>query len=192
MLSLEQGETLVKFARKSINQCFKGDFFEWRSEFSVKQGVFVTLLNFPSHELRGCIGFPYPELPLGKAVLNAAKAAAFSDPRFQPLEQNELSSIIIELSVLTKPEEIKSKKELGKKIKIGKDGLIVNFQDNSGLLLPQVAVEWKWDSEEFIKQTCIKAGLHPEAWRNPQCRIYTFQAQVFSEKKPNGKVIEKS
>lgn len=193
MLSLKQGSELVRYARKVIRQSFKEDFFEWPSSFFDKQGVFVTLLNFPSHELRGCIGFPYPELPLGKAVLEAAKSAAFSDPRFPPLEENELKTIIIELSVLTKPEEIKCKKEdLCKNIKIGKDGLIVTFKGYSGLLLPQVALEWKWDSLEFIKQTCIKAGLYPEVWKNLECRIYKFRAQIFAEEKPEGKIFKKS
>jgi uncharacterized protein (TIGR00296 family) len=124
--------------------------------------------------------------------MEAAKAAAFWDPRFPALEKDELSSITIEISVLTKPEEIKSGKEkLADSIKIGKDGLIVNFQGYSGLLLPQVPVEWKWNSEEFIKQTCLKAGLHPNVWKNPECRFFKFQAQIFSEKNPGGKVIER-
>jgi uncharacterized protein (TIGR00296 family) len=192
MLSLEQGSVLVKFARGVIKESFKQEVLEWLPEFSEKQGVFVTLLNFPSHELRGCIGFPNPELPLGKAVMEAAKAAAFSDPRFPALEQNELNKIIIEISVLTVPQEMKCPKaELSKNIKTGRDGLIIKFDGRSGLLLPQVPVEWKWNAEEFIKQTCIKAGLHPEAWKNPECRVYRFQAQIFSEEKPKGKIVEK-
>lgn len=193
MLTLKQGEELVKFARKVIKESFKKDFCEWPSEFSGKQGVFVTLLTFPEHHLRGCIGFPHAELPLGKAVMEAAKAAAFSDPRFPSLDKDELDKVMVEISVLTEPREIKCKKqELLKNIKIGKDGLIVNFLGYSGLLLPQVPVEWNWNAEEFIKQTCIKAGLHPDAWKNPECKIYKFQSQIFSEEKPKGNVIEKS
>lgn len=193
MLSLKQGRELVKFARKTIKKSFKGDVLEFPSEFSEKLGVFVTLLKFPSHDLRGCIGFPYPMLPLGKAVLEAAKAAAFCDPRFPPLCKDELDKVMIEVSVLTKPEEIKCRKEdLSKNVKIGEDGLIVNFNGMSGLLLPQVPVEWKWSSEEFIKQTCVKAGLGPETWKNPSCKFYKFQAQIFAEEKPQGRIVEKN
>jgi uncharacterized protein (TIGR00296 family) len=182
----------VKFARKSIEKSFKGDVFEFPSEFSEKRGVFVTLLNFPSHELRGCIGFPYSEIPLGKAVMEGAKAAAFCDPRFPPLEKSEIDKVVIEVSVLTKPEEIKcSKAVLSKNVKIGDDGLIVNFQGRGGLLLPQVPIEWKWNSEQFIKQTCIKAGLSPETWKSDECRFYKFQAQIFAEEKPKGRVVER-
>lgn len=192
MLSLKQGSALLKFARSVIKKSFKGDVLEWPSEFSEKLGVFVTLLKFPSHELRGCIGFPYPEIPLGKAVLEAAKAAAFCDPRFPPLGKEELDKVVIEVSVLTKPEEIKCKKEeLSRNVKIGEDGLIVNFNLQSGLLLPQVPIEWKWNSEEFIKQTCVKAGLSPEAWKNSESKFYKFQAQIFAEEKPQGRIVER-
>lgn len=192
MLGLKQGKELVEFARKAIKESFKKDFCGWLSEFSGKQGVFVTLLTFPEHQLRGCIGFPHAELPLGKAVMEAAKAAAFSDPRFSALEEDELNNIIIEISVLTVPKEIRCpRQDLCKNINIGKDGLIVNFLGYSGLLLPQVAVEWNWNSEEFVKQTCIKAGLHPDACKNPECRIYKFQAQIFAEEKPKGKIVER-
>lgn len=192
MLTLKQGSELVKFARSVIKKSFKGDVLEWPSSYPKKLGVFVTLLGFPSHELRGCIGFPYPEIPLGKAVMEGAKAAAFCDPRFPQLEEDELEKIIIEVSVLTKPEEMKCPKdELGKRVVIGEDGLIVNFNGRSGLLLPQVPVEWKWNSSEFVKQTCIKAGLYPDAWKNKECKLLKFQAQIFSEEKPNGKVTER-
>lgn len=192
MLTLKQGSELVKFARSVIKKSFKGDVFEWLFSYPEKLGVFVTLLGFPGHKLRGCIGFPYPEIPLGKAVMEGAKAAAFCDPRFPQLEEDELEKIIIEVSVLTKPEEMKcSKDELSKNVKIGEDGLIVNFNGRSGLLLPQVPVEWKWNSLEFVKQTCLKAGLYPDVWKNKECRFYKFKAQIFCEEKPNGKIIER-
>ncbi len=192
MLTLSQGKELVKFARSVIKKSFKGEISEFPSEFSEKLGVFVTVLKFPNHELRGCIGFPYPELQLGKAVLEAAKAASFCDPRFMPLKKEELEDIVIEISVLTKPEEIKCKKEeLSNKINIGRDGLIVSFNGLNGLLLPQVPVEWKWNSQEFVKRTCMKAGLPSETWKNLECHFYKFQAQIFSEEKPNGRIVER-
>jgi hypothetical protein len=192
MFSLKQGSELVKHARKSIESVFEGKPIKELKGFNKKHGVFVTILNFPHHELRGCIGFPYPVMPLCKAIEEAAKSAAFSDTRFLPLQKKELNNVIIEISVLSVPQEIKCKKEdLCKSIKIGKDGLIVSCQGYSGLLLPQVAPEWHWNSKEFLEQTCIKAGLLAETWKNPKCKIYKFQAQIFAEEQPKGNVVEK-
>ena len=192
MLSIKDGSVLVKATRKTIESCLKTGSFGEVKGFSQKAGVFVTLLIYSSRELRGCIGFPYATLPLGKAVCEAAKAAAFCDPRFPQLNENELSKIIIEVSILTKPEEIRcSKAELCKKVIIGRDGLIVNFHESSGLLLPQVAVEWKWNSQEFIEHACIKTGLPANIWNERDCKLYKFQAQIFAEEKPDGDIIEK-
>lgn len=192
MLSLKQGSELVKHARKSIESVFEGKTIKELKGFNKKHGVFVTILNFSRHELRGCIGFPYPVMSLYKAIAEAAKSAAFSDPRFLPLQKNELNDVIIEMSILSVPQEIKCKKEnLCNNIEIGKDGLIVSYQGYSGLLLPQVAPEWHWSSKEFLEQTCIKAGLHAAMWKNLECKIYKFQAQIFTEEKPKGNVVEK-
>lgn len=195
MLTKNEGEKLVKLARKAIESVFKKKelkFEKEKKEFSGKRGVFVTLMEWPSHELRGCVGFPYPAKPLADAVVEAAKAAAFGDTRFMPLTEKELNHIVIEISVLTEPALIRAiPQELPHEIKIGKDGLIAQFSGFSGLLLPQVAPEQKWDSLEFLRGTCVKAGLPAETWLNPNCRIYKFQAQIFSEEKPKGKVIEK-
>lgn len=192
MLTLMQGEKLIKLARSSIESFFEKktlNFDSEKKEFSQLQGCFVTLHK--NNNLRGCIGYPYPVKKLAEAVADASKSSAFSDPRFEPLKKDELNKITIEISVLTKPEMIKEKKHIQSEINIGKDGLIIIFGGSSGLLLPQVAVEYKWDSIQFLEQTCIKAGLHPDIWINPNCRIYKFQAQIFSEEKPNGKVVEK-
>ena len=182
MLSEEQKKRVLELARDSIKLYFENKKPEFDEEFlKNKQGVFVTIkLN---NELRGCIGFPEPTYSLGKAIIEAAQAAAFSDPRFPPLDKSELNEIKIEVSVLTKPEVIKAKKpdDYIKAIEIGKDGLIAEKGHVSGLLLPQVAVEWKWDAKEFLQQTCIKAGLNADAWKDPETEIFKFQAQVFSE-----------
>lgn len=192
MLSQKQGEILVKFARHTIESYFEGKELKEPGEFSQKQGVFVTLLKFPEQELRGCIGFPYPALALNRAVKEAAKSAAFNDFRFLQLQKDELKEIIIEISVLTPPKEMKCKKEaLPENIELGKDGLIVLCQGKSGLLLPQVAKEWKWSSGEFLEQVCIKAGLNKEAWKQKNCKIYKFQAQIFSEENPDGTIFER-
>lgn len=185
-LNQEQGARLIALARKSIEYYFlkkELDYSKEKKEFSEKRGVFVTLTK--EKELRGCIGFPYPSKPLAEAVVEAAKSAAFSDPRFVPLKKEELNKIRIEISVLTIPEEIKVKKEnrkaILKEIEIGRDGLIVQLSGYSGLLLPQVASEQGWSALEFLRATCIKAGLPAETWLNQKCRIFKFQAQIFSE-----------
>ncbi len=196
MLNLDQDTRLIKLARKSIESHFSGqkfDFEDEKKEFNKKLGVFVTINKFPSHELRGCIGFPYPTKILAEAVVASSKHAAFSDPRFAPLDKKDLDKIVIEISVLTEPKEIKIKGQaILQEIKIGRDGLIIQFSDYSGLLLPQVAPEQKWNVLEFLRGTCIKAGLPSEIWLNPVCKIFKFQAQIFSEKEPNGKIEKQS
>ena len=193
----ERGEFLVKTARKIVETYIREGkrpeikFPEWCEE---KRGVFVTLETHPGKELRGCIGFPEPVFPLKEALSQAAISSAAEDPRFPPVRKEELDRIIIEVSVLTVPEliTVKSPKEYPGKIKIGEDGLIFRYGFNSGLLLPQVPVEWKWEPEEFLCNTCTKAGCTPDMWLEKNAKIYKFQADVFSEKEPNGKVIKRS
>jgi AmmeMemoRadiSam system protein A len=184
MFDNEQVKKLLKLARNSIESYFSKkdyDFSKDKKEFKEKQGVFVTLKT-REEELRGCIGFPYPILPLSEAIFQAARAAAFSDPRFFPLSKEELENIKIEISVLSVPEEIKCEKEkLLDDIRIGKDGLIVQLGGFSGLLLPQVALEWRWNSLEFLENCCDKAGLDRDEWKEKDCKIFKFQAQIFSE-----------
>ncbi|UCD20545.1 MAG: TIGR00296 family protein [archaeon] len=196
MLTLTQGRKLVKLARKSIDFWFKKKqlhFSEEKKLFKRPQGVFITLNTYPKKQLRGCIGFPYPSLPLAEAVFQTSRSAAFSDPRFDPITEKEFKKIIIEVSVLTVPEQIHATgTQIPNEIQIGKDGLIVQFSGHSGLLLPQVAKEYKWTPMDFLRATCNKAGLPSEIWLNPQTRIYKFQAQIFSEKKPKGAVTLKN
>lgn len=198
--SLEEGRKLVEIARKAIEIYIKeGREIEPPSptqlppSFLQKKGVFVTLLNYPSHELRGCIGLPFPEKELIRAVIDAALSAAFEDPRFVEVEEKELGNIIVEISILTEPKkiDIKNREDLPKKIVIGRDGLIIKAGWYSGLLLPQVPVEQGWNEEEYLINLCYKAGLPPDAWLDNKTEILSFQAQIFSEEKPNGNVIEK-
>ncbi len=150
-----------------------------------KRGVFVTLHTWPERQLRGCIGFPEPVMPLIKAIIDSACAAA-EDPRFPPVQANELDRIVVEVSILTKPELIKAEnpEDYPKQIKIGTDGLIVRKGMFSGLLLPQVAVEWNFSEEEFLSHTCQKAGLPDTEWLEPDTKIYKFRSEIFSEKEP--------
>ena len=140
---------LCHLARESIKSAF--DDKDMNPPKSEKAGVFVTL--YKNDELRGCIGFPEPIEQLYKAVVDAARSAAFHDPRFPSLSKDELKDIKIEVSVLTEPEliEAASTEEYKDKIKIGEDGLIVKQGISSGLLLPHVATEYAWSSEEFLQ-----------------------------------------
>jgi len=186
--NLEQAEKLIKLARESIKEEFsEGKVkFPEGAVFKQTRGVFVTLHNYPSKELRGCIGIPYPTFPVAKAVYKAAKDSAFSDPRFKQLGEEEIDKIILELSILTMPQECKTDE-----IEIGKDGLMCNYVGYSGLLLPQVATEYKMSRIEFLECLCEKAGLPKDTWQKNGFKLMKFQAQVFSEETPNGKVVEK-
>jgi hypothetical protein len=199
-LTLEEGRFLVKLARKAVENYLKdGKVLAVPSNVSPKLkercGVFVTI-NKVSHgekELRGCIGFPYPTTMLVKAVIESAISSATQDPRFPPLKLDELDHVVFEVSVLTPPQPVEAEnpKEYCSKIKVGRDGLIVERSFYKGLLLPQVPVEWKWDEETFLCQCCIKAGLPPDSWLLEGTKIYTFQAIIFEEKTPKGEVILK-
>lgn len=198
--SLEEGEFLVKVAREAIKAWLKSrkkipppD--PTPEKMKRKYGVFVTLNKADSHELRGCIGYPLPLKPLVEATIDSAIEAATGDPRFEPVTLREFeSNVVVEVSVLTPPEQIKveSPVEYPKKIAIGEDGLIVEKGPFKGLLLPQVAVEWGMDAEEFLSNCCLKAGLPPDAWLDKGTRISKFQAVIFSEEAPNGKVVKRS
>ena len=195
-LTSEQGRDLVTYARAVVEGHFSGkkpkEPDSLKSVFAKELGVFVTLHK--RGELRGCIGFPEPTYKLGYAVEHAALSAAFEDPRFPEVEAEEMDGIAVEVSVLTKPElmKVSDPKEYVKKIVVGRDGLIAELGYGRGLLLPQVPVEWKWDAEEFLLHTCNKAGLPMTAYLDKGFRLYAFQAQVFAEEKPRGKVVERS
>ena len=195
MLNLDDGKKAVLFARNAVEQFVKDNkikYLDLGKSFLEKQGAFVTLHTFPEHNLRGCIGIPLPVMPLRDAIAEGAKSAS-RDPRFPPLEENELDDIIIEVTILSKPEIIKIDKpeEYLSNIEIGRDGLIVEQGFFKGLLLPQVPIEQGWGKEEFLSHTCIKAGLMPDAWKNENIIISKFTGQIFSEIEPRGRIEEK-
>ncbi len=184
----------MRLARRGIEKYLReGELLEEEvpEELRKPRGVFVTLLE--GGELRGCIGFPFPHLPLAEATVKAAISSATSDPRFPPVTLEEMGGIIVEVSVLSPPEVIKVKdpKEYPKQVKVGRDGLMVEWRGFSGLLLPQVAVEWNWDAEEFLSQTCMKAGLGADCWLRRDVKISRFTAQIFTELEPGGRVEER-
>jgi uncharacterized protein (TIGR00296 family) len=196
-LNLEEGKILVQLARNAIKDYLKtGKHIKAPQDTPKKLfehcGVFVTINKVKQGEkqLRGCIGYPYPTLPLVEAVIESGIDAATQDPRFYPLSLSELDDVVFEVSVLTPPElvEVQKPDAYVTKIKVGEDGLIVEKGVFKGLLLPQVPVEWEWDEEEFLCQCCIKAGLPPDSWLTKGAKIYKFQAIIFEEETPQGKI----
>jgi AmmeMemoRadiSam system protein B/AmmeMemoRadiSam system protein A len=138
-----------------------------------KRGAFVSLHKHG--QLRGCIGSIQPSKPLHQTVQEMAVAAAFNDPRFESLTSKELKDIELEISVLTPLERIKDIKE----IEVGKHGLYIKKGFFSGLLLPQVATDYNWDRITFLEETCRKAGLPRNAWKERDAEIYLFSADIF-------------
>jgi AmmeMemoRadiSam system protein A len=145
-----------------------------------RRGAFVSLHR--RGDLRGCIGYLEAAKPLLQTIQEMAAAAAFHDPRFKPLKPEELADLEIEISVLTPMQLIKSTDE----IQVGKHGLYIVQGFCRGLLLPQVATQYHWDRLAFLQQTCCKAGLAPDAWKEPSTKIYTFTADVFAEPPQTG------
>ena len=190
----------MKLARKAVEEYLKnGSIMKAPEDTPPKLmercGVFVTLnsLRHGRRELRGCIGFPYPTIPLAQAVIESAISSASRDPRFYPVSLGELDHIVFEVSVLTPPRliEVEKPTDYPSKVKVGQDGLIVERGPSKGLLLPQVPIEWNWKEEEFLCQCCIKAGLSPDSWVLKGTKIYKFQAIIFEEKSPKGEIEQK-
>lgn len=136
-------------------------------------GAFVTLTL--RGRLRGCIGHIVGDRPLFETIGEMAEAAAFGDPRFPPLSQAEFADVAVEISVLS-PLTPCPDPDL---VEVGRHGLLVRRGVHSGLLLPQVPVEWGWDRETFLAQTCRKAGLESGCWKDPAAALYWFEAEVF-------------
>lgn len=138
-----------------------------------RRGAFTTL--HLDGQLRGCIGYVLPVATLYQTVAETAAAAAFEDPRFYPVNQDEALELKIEISVLSPLKTIEAEQ-----VEVGRHGLVVTYMARRGLLLPQVPVEWRWDREMFLEQTCIKAGVSPDAWKKG-AKLEAFTAEVFSE-----------
>ncbi len=187
MLTGAEGRQLLEIAREAVRSGVSGhgpddapsdpetpDFSE---NLLAPCGAFVTLKA--GEHLRGCIGLIEAAKPLWQTVREMALAAAFEDPRFMPVTAEELPGLHLEISALSPLEEITSLKQ----IKVGEHGLLVKKGFHSGLLLPQVAAEHGWGMEEFLRNTCYKAGLHPDTWKkrkkNPEIKIFIFTAQLF-------------
>lgn len=199
MLTVEEGTVLVKVGRAAVEAHLSGKEFQspdhTSSGLKEERGVFVTLLDHANGgNLRGCIGIPFPTRSLLEQVRIAAVEAATTDFRFEPVSLEELQTrIVLEATVLSAIEHIwvKNPLDLRENILVGRDGLMVEGIGSHGLLLPQVAVDEGFDSEEFLSQCCLKADLPPDAWLTGDVRVSRFQGQVFAEEKPNGRVFER-
>ncbi|WP_342304259.1 TIGR00296 family protein [Methanolobus sp. ZRKC5] len=195
LLANTEGQAAVQLARDAIEtylrtgEMIDGSEIQLPEIFNEVRGVFVTLTV--NGDLRGCIGHPYADSPLRYAITDSALSAALRDPRFPPVHVSEMSSIVVEVTILTRPELVDvPPKDLPSSIKIGKHGLIVKSGYRQGLLLPQVAPENDFDEIEFLNHTCMKAGLPHDAWVTG-AEVYSFEGQIFSEKEPNGEIVEK-
>lgn len=183
LLTADEGASAVQLARGAIEYAIdkkRKPNLDLTPVFREKRGVFVTLTI--QGNLRGCIGFPYPVMPLGDAIDHAAVAAALEDPRFPALEARELPVIRIEVTILTVPQPLTCDPDKRPDhVEVGRHGLIVRGMGTSGLLLPQVATEYCWDSTTFLNQTCGKAGLPDQCWQSRRVEVLTFEGQIFQE-----------
>ncbi|MBN1801217.1 MAG: TIGR00296 family protein [Candidatus Lokiarchaeota archaeon] len=200
--SIEEGALLVKFARENIEYYLKNKHKmpvpnEIKQKFSNKYGAFVTLnrVRILGNPLRGCIGYIEPRFELYDVIHRVSISSAIEDPRFTPVILEEMNEIVIEISILTPPELIVVDKpeDYLKKILIGRDGLIAERGARRGLLLPQVPVDHdrNWSVKEFLDHTCQKAMLSSDAWKDKDTKIYAFQAILFEETEPRGKIVRK-
>lgn len=191
----EEGKQLVRIARDSVERLFS-DRGPPSSQYSVQSriqaGVFVSIHDFSAGDttLRGCVGFPLPKGEFYSSLEEAAVSAATKDPRFKPISKEELDKVIFEVSVLNRPELIIVAKpvEYLDMVKIGVDGLMLRWREYSSLLLPQVASEYDWTVDEYLRNLCYKAGLPPDMWMNDDFKIYKFRCIIYRESKPRGVV----
>lgn len=192
-LDVTQGRWAVGFARRVVESVVRDGTQPDRPAdvdpvFERDRGAFVTLHKDGS--LRGCIGRPEPDQSGVRALLEAATGAATADPRFPSVSPTELDDVTVEVSMLTPPEPLGdgNRPPSPREVEIGRDGLVVTQDGRSGLLLPQVPVERDWDPEEFLRETCRKAGLPPDGWQSDSTDVFRFSAQVFAEVEPNGDI----
>jgi len=183
--SLEQRRVLLSIAHRAILSALEGQTLPDTPPsipgLAESRGVFTTLYlkgdlkGDPQGELRGCVGYVTPIAPLYRAVAETARAAAFEDHRFLPVTKKEATKLEVSLSVLSRLFPIHPEA-----VEVGRHGLLLSGGGRRGLLLPQVPIEYGWDRETFLEQTCRKAGLPPDAWRK-DATIEAFTAEVFGD-----------
>ncbi len=177
MLTADQRRHLLALAQASIERQVRGTtpIETGTTPLPDASGVFVTIKE--RGQLRGCLGTLQNRAGLAAEVIRCAADSASDDPRFPPVTSDELPDLSLEISVLGPLEEIEARPDA---FTIGVHGLVAEQGLQRGLLLPQVATEWGWDGEQFLRHTCIKAGLAPDAWRSG-ARIFRFAAEVFGD-----------
>ncbi len=193
-LTHEDGEFLVRLARRTVEEYLtKGRMpaVEAPEKLMKRGAAFVTLLTYPDRELRGCIGYVEPVKPLVQTVMEVAVAAATQDPRFPPVRPEELDSLVVEVSVLADHTPYKPAFKALPHIKIGETGIIIRRGPFSGVLLPEVPVEYCWDPETFIAETCVKAGLPPNCWLYEDTEAVLYRGRTWTEVEPRGPVVER-
>jgi AmmeMemoRadiSam system protein A len=177
-LTAADRQYLMNLAKESVRRAVSGERYEpsppTSAVLSNKGAAFVTLKE--DGDLRGCIGHVIARIPLYQCVNDVARAAAVQDTRFSPVRKDEIPRLSFEISVLTPPEPTTPDN-----VVVGRDGLIMSRGGRSGLLLPQVPIEWNWEKEEFLSHTCMKAGLPSDCWKDPETEIQRFRAIVFGE-----------
>jgi len=197
MLTDADGESAVRIARTVVDDFTakkkRPEIKDYPGTFLERSGAFTTLNTYPENELRGCIGLPLPRQPLIDALIESAMSAT-QDPRFPPLSPNELDRIVVEVTVLSPLDAIKARtpKEIIQQVQIGRDGLYLESGWYSGLLLPQVPVEYGWDVEEYLAHLSMKAGMAADGWTRNGVRISRFSGEVFHETEPRGRVVREA
>ena len=180
--SQEEREILLRLAHRAIDSALDGTKLELHPptpHLAETRGAFTTL--HLHGKLRGCIGYVIPTHSLYRTVAETAQAAAFDDPRFRPVTAEEAAELKVQISVLSPLQLIRPEE-----VQVGVHGLVVTFGGRRGLLLPQVPKEWGWDRETFLAQTCLKAGLPPDAWLQG-AELQAFTAEVFGEDSSRGR-----
>ncbi|MFZ8792947.1 MAG: TIGR00296 family protein [Acidilobaceae archaeon] len=205
LVTIDLAKTLVKVARNAIEYYLSGgirlyeiprDVRDRFPEIELYAPVFVTLEKVTVKEgvrgrvLRGCIGFIEPVFPLGVAVIESAVSSAFNDPRFPPLRSRELKEVVLTLTILGGRVEVRRLDD----VTIGRDALYVerglHARLFSGILLPEVPVEYCWDIETFANMTCNKAGLELRCWEKHGTKLYRIPGRTFKELEPEGEIVE--
>ncbi|MCP4400713.1 MAG: AmmeMemoRadiSam system protein A [bacterium] len=175
----ELQQKLLEIARETIDTYIRNreeaEFTLDEPELQQKCGAFVTIKTHG--RLRGCIGHVEGFKPLYQTIVDMALAASTQDPRFPPVTEDELEALQLEISVMSPLRKVDSPDE----VQPGVHGILMRRGSRSGLLLPQVATERDWDRQTFLEHTCLKAGLLPNEWQDPETDIYVFSAQVFKE-----------
>lgn len=200
LISLEDGIRAVRVAREYIDEETGGPVVSSSFPESFREmncGAFVTLNEYPSGILRGCIGYPQAPFPLFRAMELSSRGVCY-DERFPRLKNSQVAKCTVEVTILTEPVGIEydTVEDLISQIEIGRDGLIVKYVRNMGLVnsalyLPQVPVEQGWDHRAYLSNLCMKAGLQEDAWKSGVLEFQKFQGEVFSEVSPCGEIVRK-